>query len=72
MRRISLRDARKAAKLTQVALAGKSGIQQNVISKLESGTVVSPSFTTVIALADALAIDPRALIFGAQSAVSAA
>lgn len=66
MKRITLREARKRAKLTQVQLAAKSGIPQTNISKIELGTIVSPSFDTVVHLAAALDIDPRILRFGQQ------
>lgn len=66
MKRITLREARKRAKLTQVQLAAKSGIPQTNISKIELGTVVSPGFDTVLQLAAALEIDPRTLRFGHQ------
>lgn len=71
MRRIHLRAARQKAKLTQVQLAAKSGVDQRAISKLEL-IAVNPSFDTAVKLADALALDPRALKFGPTDAESAA
>jgi transcriptional regulator with XRE-family HTH domain len=41
-----------------------TGIDQAAISKLENGKIPHPRFETVITLAEALRMDPRALKFG--------
>ena len=65
MRKQTLRAARHRAKLTQEQLGAKSGVAQEVISKLENGVIRRPSFDTVDNLARALDVDPRSLKFGA-------
>jgi transcriptional regulator with XRE-family HTH domain len=60
-----LKAARKRAGLTQQALSAKAGIAQGLISKLETGRINHPRFTTVIALARALQVDPDVLSFHA-------
>lgn len=47
---------RKDAKLSQIDLAKKAGLQQSHISRLEQG-MHSPSFVTLQKIADALGID---------------
>lgn len=68
---IYLRVARKKAGFTQKALEAKSGVPQAVISRLEKNPDARPAFDTVIKLADAIGIDPRALRFGQRDAVTA-
>lgn len=63
VRHIHIRAARTRAKLTQEQLAEKSGIDQRVISSLET-RVSNPSWLTALAVAEALDVDPRALRFG--------
>lgn len=65
MKRIYLRQARQRAKLTQVQLAAMSGVDQRVISKLET-SISNPNLDTALKLAKALRLDPRALQFGPQ------
>lgn len=62
MKSITLREARKRARLTQEELEQKAGVSQTFISKLEreGGT---PSFQIVIRLARAVDVDPLALSF---------
>lgn len=64
MKAIYLKPARVKARLTQQALAEKSGVPQEVISRLERNPDAKPTFGTVVNLADALKVDPRALRFG--------
>lgn len=70
MKHITLRAARKRVGLTQVELAAASGVDQTAISKLEVGTVTSPTFATVLKLAKALGIDAEQLQFGADREVA--
>jgi len=64
VKQFTLREARRKAKLTQEALAEKSGVDQTTISNLEVGRAIRPTFDTACALAEALNIDPRSLKFG--------
>lgn len=71
MKHVTLRAARQRRGLTQEQLESASGVSQTVISKIERGESIAPTFETVIKLADALGIDPRALKFGqSQEAVA--
>lgn len=64
-RPIYLRTLRERRGMTQLALARKSGIEQSRISRLETHIPrKGPDFTTGVALALALAIDPSRLRFG--------
>lgn len=47
---MTLREARQRRKLTQEELAAKSGVDQSVISKLETGDIQSPSWEVVALL----------------------
>ena len=62
---MSLRAARVRAGLTQVQLAKLADIGQGMVSKLESGHVSHPRFSTVVNLARILQIDPALLRFDA-------
>jgi transcriptional regulator with XRE-family HTH domain len=64
VKRITLKEARGRARLTQRQLAEKSRVDQRAISKLENGLSREPMFSTGLALADALEIDPHRLRFG--------
>lgn len=66
MKAIYLKDARDKAGLTQEQLESKAGVPQAVISKLERTATARPAFDTVVKLADALEVNPRALRFGRQ------
>lgn len=55
---MTLRAARKAAKLTQAQLAALSGVPQQLISRIERRDVRDPSHRAVMALARALELDP--------------
>lgn len=63
MKRVSLKAARKRARLTQDELAARSGIDQTTISALETGRNSNPTLSTVLALSSALGVDPLALKF---------
>jgi SOS-response transcriptional repressor LexA len=64
-----LKSAREKAKLSQRALSQKTGLSQQLISKLETGAV--DSTTEIFPLAEALAVDPRWLATGEESGNSA-
>jgi transcriptional regulator with XRE-family HTH domain len=64
MKQITLRDARKRRGITQEQLERESGVSQAVISRIERGDVLDPASSTVMKLAAALDVDPRALVFG--------
>jgi transcriptional regulator with XRE-family HTH domain len=70
VKRIYLRAARERRGLTQEQLEESSGVPQAVISKLERNPDARPTFDTVIKLADALGVDPRALRFGQPEAIA--
>jgi DNA-binding XRE family transcriptional regulator len=56
---ISLRTARRLAKLTQPALAELSGVSQTTISALEREVSKKPTWDTCVRLAKALGVDPH-------------
>jgi transcriptional regulator with XRE-family HTH domain len=64
VKRITLREARQRRGLTQEQLESLSGVTQANISAIERGAVQDPNSSTLIKLADALGLDPRALRFG--------
>lgn len=49
-----IKKERRRAKLTQIELAGLSGVHQATICKLETGKLFRPSFDTLQRLASAL------------------
>lgn len=57
-----IRASRKAAGLTQVALANRAGLKQSVISDLENGNVLTTTFLVNIAIA--LGVSPKWLQTG--------
>ena len=61
---IPLRVARLAAGLTQQQLAKLSGVNARQIQKVESGEIKPGNMTAsnLMAIADALGVDPRSLI----------
>jgi transcriptional regulator with XRE-family HTH domain len=61
---VYLRTRRERLGFTQAALAARTKIAQNTISKLETNARARPEFATVAALASGLGIDPRDLRFG--------
>jgi transcriptional regulator with XRE-family HTH domain len=64
MKSIYLRTIRQQRGLTQEQLESLAKVAQNTISRLESDAKARPVFHTVIALAEALHIDPKQLRFG--------
>jgi transcriptional regulator with XRE-family HTH domain len=58
---MKLRIARRTARLTQVQLAERSGVDQRVISKIETGIVRKPEYETVVRLSRALNVEPEKL-----------
>jgi transcriptional regulator with XRE-family HTH domain len=64
MKPIYLRTVREQRGLTQEQLEHLAKVAQNTISRLESSSRVRPVFQTVIALANALHVDPMQLRFG--------
>lgn len=60
----SIRSARKAAGLTQAALAEKAGVNIRQIQKVESGEAAPGNMTArnLLSIADALGVDVRDLI----------
>jgi transcriptional regulator with XRE-family HTH domain len=58
---MQLRTARKIARLTQVELAARSGVDQRLISKIETGQVRQPGYETVVRLSRALNVEPGEL-----------
>jgi transcriptional regulator with XRE-family HTH domain len=63
VKQITLREARLGRGWTQEELEAASGVSQGVISKIECGIVQDPASSTVLKLAAALRMDPRALRF---------
>ena len=59
---IRLRQARKAAELTQKALEARSGIPQNTISRIEGGNTQEISTGTLKALASTLRVSADYLL----------
>ena len=59
----TLKKAREAAKLSQLALARRSKINQATISRIEAGKTPRPSMATAQALATALGVSVDTLRF---------
>lgn len=61
---MTIKDARKAARMTQQQLADESGVNIRQIQRVESGASQAGNLTAknLIAIADALGIDPHKLI----------
>lgn len=70
MKRIWLREARQRAQLTQAELAERIGKPQSFISKLETGQLLDPSISEVVALGRELGVDPLAIRFGQREAIA--
>ncbi len=68
MATMTLRAARRAADITQMQLAAKSGIGQPAISALERGDRCNPKLDTVRKLEAALNLPAGTLVFGRQVA----
>lgn len=60
--RENVKSARERMGLTQVQLAKRVGVSQATISEIESGKSSDIASSTLFQLADALAVDPRALL----------
>lgn len=60
----TIRDARLAAGLTQKQLAEAAGVNIRLVQKVEGGEAATGNLTAknLLALADALGVDPRELI----------
>lgn len=61
---VPLRAARVAAGLTQKQLAEAAGVNIRLVQKIEGGEVEAANLTAknLLAIADALVVDPRSLI----------
>lgn len=61
---MTIKEARKAARMTQQQLADESGVNVRQIQRVESGKSLSGNLTAknLIAIADALGVDPHCLI----------
>ena len=61
---MTIKDARKAARMTQQQLADESGVNIRQIQRLESGESLAGNLTAknLISIADALGVDPHRLI----------
>jgi transcriptional regulator with XRE-family HTH domain len=57
--------SRRAAHITQEALAEKAGLHPNFYGRVERGED-SPSLVTILKMADALRLDPGDLLTGIQ------
>jgi transcriptional regulator with XRE-family HTH domain len=57
-----IRDVRKAAGLTQEALARRADISLNVLNRIERGAVTDPHYSTLNKLADGLGVSVGELI----------
>lgn len=64
----ALRDLRKAAGLTLIELANRSSLAASTVSKVENGQM-SPTYDTLLALADGLDIDIGDLVTGGRNQV---
>jgi transcriptional regulator with XRE-family HTH domain len=56
---IPLRTARRIARLSQPALALRSGVSQATISAIERGVNNKPTWESVVRLAKALGVEPH-------------
>ena len=70
MKQITLREARTARGLTQEQLEKISGVAQSQISLIERGGTLDPASSTLLKLANALKLDPRALRFGGPESMA--
>jgi transcriptional regulator with XRE-family HTH domain len=67
---MNLRGAREQRGWTQEQLEAASGVDQGVISRLERGESVNPTFETVRKLETALKLKRGTLVFGEQAEVA--
>lgn len=70
MKRITLREARERAGMTQQQLADASGVPQSVISRIESGVTANPGISIVLRLARRLRLSADQLRFGPERVAS--
>lgn len=70
MQRLTLRKARELKGWTQEQLEAASGIEQQVISKIERGGTDDPRNSTVEALETAMGLKRGTLVFGHLAAAS--
>ena len=56
-----IRKARARAKLTQEAVAAKSGLHLTMVNRVENGRR-NPTYLTLLRLADAIGVDLRRLV----------
>lgn len=61
----SLRDLRKASKMTLIDLAARSGLAPSTLSKIEKGQM-SPTYDTILSLAEGLNVDISELVTGGR------
>jgi len=59
---LRVRELRTVRRWSQAELARQSGVDQSVISRLESGETLAVSFKNLEKLADALSCDPGYLV----------
>ncbi len=67
VKRIPLRKARQAKRLTQSELAKRLGRVQSYISKLERGNRTDITIDEIAALGKELGVEPWALTFGQEA-----
>ncbi|MFC8301654.1 helix-turn-helix domain-containing protein [Micromonospora orduensis] len=58
---IRLRALRSDKGMTQEQLAGRAQVAVSTLRKIESGRVVEPGYFTILALANAMGVDPHEL-----------
>lgn len=58
---MTLKEARRAAKLTQQQLATAAKIGQPVISQIEAGRVKKPAHADVVRICRVLGVDPQSI-----------
>ena len=58
-----LRQARKARRVSQLELAGRTGVAHSTVVRIERGQS-NPTIETVEKVAEALGVDPKWLAFG--------
>jgi len=56
---VTLKTARRLARITQTDLAKMSGVSQRTISELELGNIRNPSWDTACRIAGALGVEPK-------------
>lgn len=66
---MTLKELRRAKKLTQKRLADKVGVSQSYICALENGKKKNPNFNVVIKLASGLGVKASLVLDALQEAV---